>query len=180
MSDLIKALNSKTRRQILKLLSKKEMHISGLARELEVSVPVALKHVRILEDAGLVARKKVGNTHFVSILEEAVNRLEGIWWMIDSSSIVEVRKGATMLDALKLIPGIHVKKTKNGYFIDSVDDREGYYIYEVNGRLIDKAIDEYLIENDSVVELKRLIPVLGKKIRIIVSDKKPKGIQRLT
>jgi len=60
---LFKALGSSTRIQILKMLTKKQMHITGLANELKLSVPVVARHVRVLEKAGLVQRTKFGRTH---------------------------------------------------------------------------------------------------------------------
>jgi len=67
---LFKALSSKTRLKMLKLLTKQNYHVSGLAKVLEISVPVAAKHVRILEDAGLVHSKTFGRTHVLSLDRE--------------------------------------------------------------------------------------------------------------
>ncbi|MEA3255268.1 MAG: winged helix-turn-helix domain-containing protein [Candidatus Altiarchaeota archaeon] len=168
MTDILKALHSKTRRNMLKILFQKEMHISGIARELNISVPVALKHVRILENCGLVTRERIGNSHILRVGEVNTTKLEGIWWMIDESFTVEVPSGTNIMDALKQVSGIEIKKTKKGSFINSVDGKEGYYIYEVDGKIPEKAVDRYNLENDVNVELKRLVPVIGKKIRIIV------------
>jgi hypothetical protein len=135
---------------------------------LEISVPVALKHVRILEDCGLVSRQTVGRSHVLRVNEEYAKKLEGVWWMVDESFTVEVPCGTSMLDALKSVSGIEVKRTKNGAFISSVEGIDGYYLYEVDGRIVDKAVDDYRLRKDAVVELKRLVPVLGKRIRIIM------------
>ena len=49
--------------------------IGELAEPFDMSFAGASKHVKVLEDAGLIARRKVGRTHLISIeakpLEEA-------------------------------------------------------------------------------------------------------------
>ena len=61
--NIFRALSSPTRIKALKLLSNKEMHLSGLARELDISVPVMSKHIKILERFGFVrlVSEKDGN-----------------------------------------------------------------------------------------------------------------------
>jgi len=54
---IFRALSSKTRIEMMKLLMQREYHVSGLAKALGISVPVVAKHVKILEDAGLVESK---------------------------------------------------------------------------------------------------------------------------
>jgi predicted transcriptional regulator len=41
---------------MLRILAKKEIDISGLAREMGISVPVAAKYCKILEEKGTGAR----------------------------------------------------------------------------------------------------------------------------
>lgn len=52
-----------------------EKSIGELAEPFEMSFAGASKHVKVLEEAGLVARRKVGRTHLIKIeakpLEEA-------------------------------------------------------------------------------------------------------------
>jgi DNA-binding transcriptional ArsR family regulator len=52
-----------------------EKSIGELAEPLRMSFAGASKHVKVLEDAGLIARRRVGRTHLISIeakpLEEA-------------------------------------------------------------------------------------------------------------
>ena len=61
-NKVFKAMGSSTRMNMLEALADTEMHISGLAKELNISVPVAAKHVRILEDADLIERKEFGRS----------------------------------------------------------------------------------------------------------------------
>lgn len=70
-----RALADPTRRGMLADLALGEKSIGELASPFSMTLAGASKHVKVLEDAGLVARRKNGRTHFVSIeagpLEEA-------------------------------------------------------------------------------------------------------------
>ena len=69
------ALADPTRRGMLASLALGEKSIGELAEPFAMSFAGASKHVKVLEDAGLVARRKQGRTHVISIearpLEEA-------------------------------------------------------------------------------------------------------------
>jgi DNA-binding transcriptional ArsR family regulator len=69
------ALADPTRRGMLAKLALGEKSIGELAQPFAMSFAGASKHVKVLEDAGLIARRKVGRTHLISIdakpLEEA-------------------------------------------------------------------------------------------------------------
>jgi DNA-binding transcriptional ArsR family regulator len=54
------ALADSTRRGILESLSQGELAVSELAAPHDMSLPGFMKHLRVLEDAGLVARSKEG------------------------------------------------------------------------------------------------------------------------
>jgi DNA-binding transcriptional ArsR family regulator len=63
-----------------------EKSIGELAEPFAMSFAGASKHVKVLEDAGLIARRKVGRMHFISIdakpLEEAerwIRQWEKFW-----------------------------------------------------------------------------------------------------
>ncbi len=79
--DLIfAALADATRRAILDQLSRGESSVSELAAPHEMSLPAVSKHLRILEEAGLLDRRVEGRTHFLSVnakpLDAAVNWME--------------------------------------------------------------------------------------------------------
>jgi len=69
------ALADPTRRGMLASLALGAKSIGELAEPFDMSFAGASKHVKVLEDAGLIARRKVGRTHLISIeakpLEEA-------------------------------------------------------------------------------------------------------------
>lgn len=155
---------------MLKLLLKEEMHISGLARELGIAVPVALRHARILEDAGFVERRKQGSLHVLKIRENAASKVRKAFGLFEKPLEVEVRKGSSMLEALQKIQGIKFEHSKTGTFITEVEGKKGFFLYEVDGKIVSEAANEFKISKNSTVELKQLLPVVGKKIRIKVNS----------
>ena len=168
MSDIFKALGNRKRREILKLVLNKEMHISAIAREIGISVPVALKHVNMLEDAGLITRQKVGRSHIINANVEEIKRLGDIWGLEESFAF-KIKKGSTVQEALDKVPGISIKGSGTDSYIDAVDGRKGYYLIEVDGRIMEEPINKHVIEEECEIELKRLVPVLGKKIKITLN-----------
>lgn len=164
---IFRALSSSMRINILKNLIQKEMHVSGLARELGISVPVTSRHIKILEDVGLINKRIFGNTYLLTTkIKKFENALEPF---IEESSIV-IDKEKSIFDALKQIPTIAIKKVGNNYYIKSIDGDEGYYIYEVDGKLPDKPIDEYTIDKSVTIDIKKLVSVKKKKIKVNVKN----------
>lgn len=53
------ALASEVRIKIIQLLSKNKMNIKDLAQELQISSPIVTKHIKKLEDAGIIRTEKV-------------------------------------------------------------------------------------------------------------------------
>jgi len=69
------ALSDPTRRGMLASLALGEKSIGELAEPFAMTFAGASKHVKVLEDAGLITRRKAGRTHVITIdakpLEEA-------------------------------------------------------------------------------------------------------------
>ena len=61
------ALADPTRREILKRLSGGELSVGELARPLEMSWPAVTKHLKVLEAAGLLNRRREGRRHVVNL-----------------------------------------------------------------------------------------------------------------
>ena len=161
--DLIKLLGSKTRREILKILAKEEKHLSGLAREIGISIPVAYRHCKILEKCGLITSKKFGRTIIFRLskvnVEEILNSLD-----ICSIQEIEINRKTSIIEILKKTCGVEVKKFGEKEYLVSVDGEKGFYIYEVNGELPSLPINEFEIEQDSRIILKKLVPIKKKEI----------------
>jgi len=164
---IFRALSSSMRIKILKKLINKEMHLSGLARELGISVPVTSRHIKILEEVKLINRRIFGNTH---LLSAKITNLESALEPFIEESTVEIEKKKSIFHALRQIPGIEIKKIGANYYIRSIDDEEGYYIYEVDGKLPSKPIDKYMLEKNINLDLKKLITVQKKKIKINIKN----------
>ena len=60
LDTVFAALSDRTRRHVLQSLAAGDRQVTGLANEHEMSLPGFMKHLRVLEDAGLIARSKEG------------------------------------------------------------------------------------------------------------------------
>jgi len=168
-NKIFRALSSSTRIKILKTLAHKEMHLSGLARELNISVPVTSRHIKILEEVGLINKRIFGNTY---LLTAKIKNLEAALEPFIQESLVEINTKKSIFDALNQIPTIEIKKVENNFYIKSIDGDEGYYIYEVDGKLPKKPINKYTINKNIKIDLKKLISVKKKEINVKVNNKK--------
>lgn len=166
-NDLFKALSSATRLKMLKTLAKKEMHISGLARELNLSNPVVARHVNILEAAGLIRRTKFGKTH---VLKCKIENIDTLLNAFADTCEVNVPKGSSILEALKKVSGVEVKEVRDKEFVISIDGEQGFYIYEVNGKSPETTVEDFNIERDSTIEWKKLVPVTRKRIFVKIEQ----------
>lgn len=86
LDTTFRALADPTRRGMLASLALGDKSIGELAQPFAMSFAGASKHVKVLEDAGLITRRKQGRTHLISIdakpLEEAerwIRRWEKFW-----------------------------------------------------------------------------------------------------
>lgn len=70
------ALADPTRRAILASLMLGETSLSALAGPHRMSLPAVMKHVRVLQDAGLVAQKKVGRTRYCRLAPAPLKQAE--------------------------------------------------------------------------------------------------------
>jgi DNA-binding transcriptional ArsR family regulator len=147
----------------MKRLLKGETHISALAREIQVSVPVTARHVRILQKAGLIEKKEFGRSH---VLRAKPERLYELSDAFADSSEVDLQPGRTILDALKLTSAVDTKRIGGKEYLVSIDGKQGYYLYEVDGKVGDIAMNQYKLNNNVEVRLKKLVPVTEKRITV--------------
>jgi DNA-binding transcriptional ArsR family regulator len=61
------ALADATRRSIIEQLRKGEATVSEVAAPHDMSLPAVSKHLRVLEDAGLLHRRVEGRTHMLTV-----------------------------------------------------------------------------------------------------------------
>src|SRR5688572_17214535 len=80
------ALSSRVRRALLKRLGQGPAYLTELAEPFEMSLPAVSKHVRVLEDAGLLRREIDGRVHRCSfepaplgMIERWLTEQRGFW-----------------------------------------------------------------------------------------------------
>jgi DNA-binding transcriptional ArsR family regulator len=78
MEAVFQALASGKRRQILAYLSHSSMTAGEIASRFDITKPSLSKHLRILENAGLIAGEKKGQfVHYSLIEDNLVNTING-------------------------------------------------------------------------------------------------------
>lgn len=80
LDDTLLALADPTRRAILQRLTRGEARVTELARPFDMSLNAVSKHIRVLERARLVRRRRVGREHLLSFnpapLDDAAGWIE--------------------------------------------------------------------------------------------------------
>src|ERR1700675_1368385 len=80
------ALSDPTRRTILTTLQRGHASVTELARPHDISMPAVLKHLRVLQQAGLIEQKKTGRVRMcrltVAPMQQAVDwlSLSPVFW----------------------------------------------------------------------------------------------------
>ncbi len=87
------ALSDPTRRAILERLARGEASGTELARPFSISVPAISKHLRVLENAALIRRRKEGRVHHFRLAVQPMR--EAATWLEQYRQFWE-----TQLDAL--------------------------------------------------------------------------------
>ena len=67
LDDVFSALADPTRRRILETLSRGDQCVTALARPHRMSLPAISKHLRVLEHAGLICRRRDGRVHHLKL-----------------------------------------------------------------------------------------------------------------
>lgn len=79
LDSIFHALADSTRRSLLRRLTESEHSISELAEPFDMSLAAASKHIKVLENAGLVERRIKGRHHFCRLSPE---KLSAAWeWL---------------------------------------------------------------------------------------------------
>jgi DNA-binding transcriptional ArsR family regulator len=90
LSHILKAAGDTTRRQILTLLVQEgPLRVTGLAAHFDMSLNSVSKHIKVLEEAGLVTRRTLGREHFIAAELEPLRLTED--WFAQLKSIWELR-----------------------------------------------------------------------------------------
>jgi DNA-binding transcriptional ArsR family regulator len=78
LDRLFRALADATRRRLLAQLALGPARVTDLARPFRMSLPAVSKHLRILEEAGLVSRRVDGRVHRISLRGSPLEQVE-VW-----------------------------------------------------------------------------------------------------
>ena len=98
LDRLFHALADPARRAMVERLTLGPAPVSELARPLPMSLPAAMQHLGVLEDAGLVRSRKVGRVRTCAIEPQAL-KLAGGW--IDARRVEWERRLDRLGDYLK-------------------------------------------------------------------------------
>jgi DNA-binding transcriptional ArsR family regulator len=72
VANRFKILSEPLRLRILQTLQDGEMSVTALTETVETSQPNVSKHLKLLQDAGVVKRQQQGNTVYYSIADESI------------------------------------------------------------------------------------------------------------
>lgn len=97
LTELLKAASDPTRRDILTLLAQEgPLRVTGIAGRFDMSLNAVSKHIRVLEEAGLVSRRTLWRDHFIELQLGPLAEIDG--WFAQLRSIWALR-----LEALDLL-----------------------------------------------------------------------------
>jgi DNA-binding transcriptional ArsR family regulator len=81
LDRVLAAVADPTRRAIVQRLARGSCSISELAEPHQISLPGVMKHVRVLEGAGLVRHEKRGRTRYCELTPGPLEAVDG--WLAD-------------------------------------------------------------------------------------------------
>jgi len=104
LSLVLKAASDETRRSILTtLVQEGASRVTDLAEHYEMSLNAVSKHIKVLENAGLIKRRTLGRVHLIEVNLEPLNEVDE--WFKQLRSIWDLR-----LDALDQLLNEELKK----------------------------------------------------------------------
>ena len=89
LSLLFHALADPTRRSILTRLAEEPARVTELAGPTGLRLPTVMRHLSVLEEAGLIATSKEGRTRTCALVPEAMDPMRT--WLDEQRAIWEAR-----------------------------------------------------------------------------------------
>ena len=89
LSLIFQALSDPTRRAMLSALGKGAVPVSDLARPTGLALPTVMRHLAVLEEAGLISSEKAGRVRTCRMRPEALEATMG--WLAEQKAIWEAR-----------------------------------------------------------------------------------------
>lgn len=74
--DVFQAIADPTRREIISLLAKEQMNLNSVADKFEISRPAISKHIKILNECGLVNIRQDGRERFCELCPEKIKEVD--------------------------------------------------------------------------------------------------------
>ena len=91
LDDVFHALSDDTRRDALAMLAAGPVRVSDLAAPSGLSLPTVMKHLAVLEDAGLIVSAKDGRTRTCALVPQAMDPIEA--WLDQQRATWEEQYG---------------------------------------------------------------------------------------
>ena len=92
LNAVFAALADPTRRAIIERLSHGQARVTDVAEPFSISLNAVSKHIRVLEISGVVARKRRGRDHILSINTRSLDEIDG--WILRTRRFWEERLDA--------------------------------------------------------------------------------------
>jgi DNA-binding transcriptional ArsR family regulator len=73
--DVFQAISDPIRREIILLLSEKNLTLNGVSQNFRISRPAISKHIKILEECGLVKINQLGRERYCNVNPEPLNEV---------------------------------------------------------------------------------------------------------
>jgi DNA-binding transcriptional ArsR family regulator len=73
--DVFQAIADPNRRAIINLLSKKKLTLNGVAENFDISRPAISKHIKILEECGLIVIEQQGRERYCQVKLKGLNEV---------------------------------------------------------------------------------------------------------
>jgi DNA-binding transcriptional ArsR family regulator len=99
LSLLFHALADPTRRSILTRLAERPARVTDLSEPTGLSLPTVMRHIAVLEEAGLIATAKDGRVRTCAIVPEALEPVRT--WLDEQRALWEARLGRLDAFAVK-------------------------------------------------------------------------------
>lgn len=89
LSQVFQALADPTRRAVIGRLGQGPASISDLAKPFDMALPSFMKHIRLLEESGLINTHKQGRIRTCTLEKEPFGKVEA--WLADQRALWEAR-----------------------------------------------------------------------------------------
>lgn len=76
LNSLLEALSDNTRRDIIQRVKDQDLTISEIALEYSMSIAAVSKHIQVLEDSGIILKRKDGRKRYVQLKKDSILVIE--------------------------------------------------------------------------------------------------------